>query len=1040
MNLSFFRCCNTMSWSINTVSCLWWCFIVPPAAAQYVDPALLGDIRFRNIGPAVMSGRVACLDVVAADGKTIYVGAASGGVWKSDDFGVTFKPVFDKYPQSIGAITIDQRHPDTVWVGTGEGWVRNSVSIGTGIYVTTDGGLSWKHRGLDSTERIARIIIHPQNPNIIYVAALGALWADSPHRGVYQSTDGGSTWQRMFYVDEKTGCADLAMDPSDPNVLYAAMWQFRRKPYHFQSGGPGSALYKTTDGGRTWRKLTVGLPQGELGRIGIAVSPVRPNIVFASVEYEQSAIFRSSDKGESWQRRGTHLNVIERPFYFQRLWCDPVDTNTIYKAGFNLIISRDGGLSFTTIGGGHGDDHDLWINPRNPDQLVIGTDGGVYISNNKGGSYYLCRSLPIAQFYRISYDMENPYNIYGGLQDNMSWYGPSRTNTSGILSKHWTPFSYGDGFWSFVDPSDPNIAYTEIQGGVLYRYDKRTKIIKELTPAAPPGEPRYRFNWNTPFLPSRHNPKKLFLGSQYVLVSYDRGESWKRISPDLTTNKPEFQQQAASGGVTLDNSAAENYCSLFYIAESPLDSNIIWAGSDDGQLHLTRDGGQTWINLSRNWANLPPYPWITCIEPSRHQIATAYVTLDYHMWGNMKPYVLKTEDWGQTWTLISNDSIKGFCHIIREDLVNPNLLFVGTELGLFFSIDRGKNWSGFNHQQNLPPVPVRDLAIHPRDQELIVGTHGRGIYILDKLELSLLRQLTHSLFEQKIAILAVADHEVSLRGIDFSYMSEDEFSGTNPSTDARIAYYLKDRQLVGEVRIETLDSSGAVVNHVPGGKRKGINIVTIPTSYKPPQVPPAPRLAPAAIAGPRLPEGTYRARLIRHKDTFYVTFRIYLPIQAPYTSSERALRHQALMTCYNLFDDLSYTVHSVLALQEHIKQLQNEARSTAALKKKLLVFEKELDALHSTLVNRAEGVVQSENANRVRENLSDTYGMILGYEGPPGSNTLERVATLKAEVAAAEHKLQQLLNRYLPDINKELKRAGLPLMQRITPNKPSNIK
>ncbi|MCS6916814.1 MAG: hypothetical protein NZM08_03935, partial [Chitinophagales bacterium] len=936
------------------------------------------------------------------------------------------------YAQSIGAITIDQRRPDTVWVGTGECWVRNSVSIGNGIYVTTDGGNNWSHRGLDSTERIARILIHPQNPDIVYVAALGALWADSPHRGVYQSADGGKSWNRILYINEQTGCADLAMDPSDPNILYAAMWQFRRKPYHFQSGGPGSGLYKSTDGGRTWRKLFRGLPETELGRIAVAVSPADPNVVYASIEYERSAIFRSDDKGESWQRRGTQFNVIERPFYFQRIWCDPVDPNTIFKAGFNLIISRDGGLSFTAIGGGHGDDHDLWINPRNPDQLVLGTDGGLYISNNKGGSYYLCRSLPIAQFYRISYDMEQPYNVYGGLQDNMSWYGPSRTNTSGILSKHWTPFSYGDGFWTFPDPSDNNMAYTEIQGGVLYRYDKRTKISKELTPAAPAGQPRYRFNWNTPFLPSRHNPDKLFLGSQYVLVSYDKGESWKPISPDLTTNNPLFQQQVSSGGVTTDNSAAENYCSVFYIAESPADSNTIWAGSDDGLLHLTRDGGKTWSNVSQFWRGLPSYPLISSIEPSRHADGTAYVTLDYHMWGNMRPYVLMTTDWGKTWTLISNDSIKGFCHIIREDLINPNLLFVGTELGLFFSLDRGKSWSAFTHQHNLPPVPVRDLAIHPRDQELIVGTHGRGIYILDRLELNLLRRLTPAILQQKMVVLDVTDYLVPLSGIDFFYLSDDEFTGANPTTEARLAYYLKDRQLVGEARIETLDSAGNVVNSVPAGKRKGINIVSIPVSYRPPRVPPAPRVAGGAITGPRLPEGTYTARLIRGKDSITVPFSIRLPEYAPYTAADRQQRHRALMTCYRLFDDLTYTVHSVLDLQQKVQETLAGGKTTATLSRRLKALAYDLDTFHSSLVNRVEGAIQSENANRIRENLADTYGMIQGYEGPLSISTMQRVETLKVEVTRAEQQLQRLLQRHLPDINKELQRLQLPALQRIS--------
>ncbi|MFI5135335.1 MAG: WD40/YVTN/BNR-like repeat-containing protein, partial [Chitinophagales bacterium] len=631
------------------------------------DSKIFGDIKARWLGPAVMSGRISCVDAVNNDVKTVYVGSASGGVWKSEDFGISFKPIFDKYTQSIGAITIDQKNPKTVWVGTGECWVRNSVSIGTDIYKTTDAGLNWTKMGLDSSERIARITISSKNSDVVYVAVPGPLWSDSKNRGVYKTSDGGKTWEKILFVDDKTGCADLAIDPQNPDIVYAAMWQFRRTPYSFSSGGPGSALYKSVDGGKTWKKLTNGLPTTDMGRIALGVSPSNPNIVYATIEYKESAMFKSSDKGEHWTRTGTSFSIIERPFYFARLICDPKDTNTVYRCGLSLVISRDGGKSFSNAGGGsHGDHHDVWINPSDPDNIMLCTDGGLYISHNQGGTYYLCRSLPVGQFYHVMYDMEDPYNVYGGLQDNLSWYGPSKTNTGGVGSKLWDPMSFGDGFWTFPDRADKNTAYTEIQGGVLIRYDKQRKILKQLSPHPGPNEPKYRFNWNSPFTASIHNTHKLFLGGQYVFVSYDQGETWKKISPDLTTNNPKYQQQESSGGVTADNSAAENHCTVYFIAESQSDSNIIWAGTDDGNIQLTKDGGKTWSNIEPNIKDAPKEPWVSSIETSHFDNGTAYVTLDYHNWGDMNPYVYKTTDYGQTCTKISNDSVRGYCHIIRE--------------------------------------------------------------------------------------------------------------------------------------------------------------------------------------------------------------------------------------------------------------------------------------------------------------------------------------------------------------------------------------
>lgn len=993
--------------------------------AQTYDSRIFGDIKARWIGPAVMSGRISCVDAVNNDPKTVWVGSASGGVWKSEDFGISFKPMFDKYNQSIGAIAIDQKNPKTIWVGTGECWVRNSVSVGNGIYRTTDGGLNWTKLGLDSTERIARIALSSKDPNVVYVASPGPLWSDSKNRGVYKTTDGGKTWSKILYVDEKTGCADLAIDPQNPDIIYAAMWQFRRTPYSFSSGGPGSPLYKSVDGGKTWKKLSSGLPTTEMGRIAIAVSPANPNVVYATIEYEKSAMFKSSDKGEHWTRTGTSFSIIERPFYFARVIADPKDTNTVYRCGLGIVISRDGGKSFSNAGGGsHGDHHDLWINPNNTNNLLLCTDGGLYISSNQGGTYYLCRSLPVGQFYHVMYDMDDPYNVYGGMQDNLSWYGPSKTNTGGIGSKLWDPMSFGDGFWTFPDPADKNTAYTEIQGGVLIRYDKERKILKELSPHPGANEPKYRFNWNSPFTASVHNPHKLFLGGQYVFVSYDQGESWKKISPDLTTNNPKYQQQESSGGITADNSAAENHCTVYYIAESPLDSNVIWAGTDDGNIQLTKDGGKTWTNLAANLKDAPREPWISCIEPSRYDKGTSFVTLDYHNWGNMGAYVYKTTDFGQTWNKISNDSIKGYCHVVREDLKNQNLLFVGSEFGLFISLDGGKQWAQMNYNNNVPNVAIRDIQIHPRDNEVILATHGRALMIIDELGLSILRQLTPDVMTSKFTLFKTRDYVIPLGGFDFSFGSDDEFTGANPNSDPVVAYYLKERQLIGELKVEVLDHDGSVVNSAPIGKHKGINIAAIPINRKPPKVPPAPRIAGGATQGPALAEGTYDVRIIRGKDTVMTRITIRQDKNSPYTAEDRKVRQDALMKMYGMLNDFAFTVDGITSIRDQAQSVSSSLQPNDKLKKQFDQLAHDLDTLHEHLVNTKEGAIMSENANRLREDLSDNYGTIISYEGRPNNSTLDRIGTLQTEMNEASDTYQKIMDKYLDKINAELKKRN----------------
>ena len=562
-----------------------------------------GDLSARQIGPAVMSGRISDMENHPTDPMIIYAGSAGGGVWKSNDAGTTFYPIFDDHAQSIGAVELDPNDPDnTIYVGTGEPWPRNSVSIGDGLYKSNDGGNNWKKIGLENSERIANIIVNPENSNEIYVAVLGALWSDSNERGVYKSNDGGETWENILFLNNSTGCADLAMDPSNPKILYASMWEFRRTAWSFNSGGDNSALYKSTDGGENWNKIHNGFPEGKLGRLAIGVSKSNPNTLYTVIESEKNedkGLYKSTDGGENWEQKKNDFGITVRPFYFSRIVVDPKDEDIVVKAGLYGSISKDGGETFENLGNMHADIHDMVFDINNSDIMYVGTDGGVYRSWNKGVTMEIVENLPLSQFYHISVDNEEPYNIYGGLQDNGSWYGPSFA-AGGISAKHWNAVGQGDGFRVLRHPTK-NIIYSEMQGAEnVWRYDVDNNLVKTIQPLPVDGYEEYRFNWNTPIETSKNNSDRLYIGSQYVHRSNDTGNTWEIISPDLTTNDPTKQNQEDSGGLSMDNSGAENHTTIFTITESPLNENIIWAGTDDGNIQVTKNGGKSWKNVIGN--------------------------------------------------------------------------------------------------------------------------------------------------------------------------------------------------------------------------------------------------------------------------------------------------------------------------------------------------------------------------------------------------------------------------------------------------------
>jgi photosystem II stability/assembly factor-like uncharacterized protein len=763
-----------------------------PAPAA-VDPELLAGMKARSIGPAGMSGRVAAIAAVESNPDVVYAGAASGGVWKSTNGGLTWQPLFDDQPvASIGAVAIFQANPDLVWVGTGEGNPRNSASVGNGVYRSLDAGKTWTHVGLDGTERIHRIVLHPTDPDVAWAAALGREWGENPERGVFKTVDGGRSWQKVLYVDERTGAADLAIDPGNPNKLFASTWQFRRWPWFFRSGGPGSGLHVTVDGGRTWKKLTEddGLPKGILGRTGLAVSPSHPNVVYAMVEAEKSALVRSDDGGKKWRTVNERYDVNPRPFYFAEIRVDPKTPETVYSLDYAVRWSRDGGKTFEDLVGWdiHGDHHALWIDPSGSGRFYMGNDGGVAVSDDGGKTSRFVANLPLAQFYHVAVDMATPYNVYGGLQDNSSWRGPNTVwNWGGIRNHEWRQVGWGDGFETLPDPFDANYVYSMWQGGNLGRHDLRTGATRDIKPPQP-AEGKLRFNWNAGLAADPFTAGTIYYGSQHLHKSADRGESWTTISPDLTTDKAEWQHQERSGGLTSDVTAAENHTTIIAVAPSPLQQGVIWVGTDDGRLHVTRDGGATWTSLESHVRGVPANTWIPHIRPSRFDAASAFVVFDNHRRSDWTPYVYRTDDWGKTWKSLATKDLRGYALAIEQDAVDRDLLFLGTEFGLWVSLDGGAKW--FRWEHGVPTVSVMDLALHPREHDLVIGTHGRALYVLD--DVRPLRALSEATMAEPLHLYEIADAQQHWFAPDASGfgLGAGEFRGENRAYGAILTYSL----------------------------------------------------------------------------------------------------------------------------------------------------------------------------------------------------------------------------------------------------------
>ena len=995
------------------------------------DAGVLSGLGARNIGSAAMSGRVSAVAARVEDGKTtVYVGAASGGVWKSYDGGTTFKPLFDKQKvQSIGAIAIDPSDARTVWVGTGEAWTRNSVSVGDGIYRSTDGGETWTNMGLRESERVARIVVHPKNGNVVYACVPGKLWSDSAERGLFKTEDGGKTWSQILRGPNlSTGCSSLSMDPGNPEVLFAALWDFRRKGWTFRSGGEGadatsgSALLRSADGGKTWSEVSKGLGPKPYGRIEVAIAPSNSRIVYAFVESTESALYRSSDGGQTWEARDRSQSMVWRPFYFARLVIDPKNPERLFKTNLRLIVSDDGGRSFTSAQGrAHGDWHDLWIDPENPKHILGGDDGGFWMSYDGGSRWWKSNNLPISQFYHVSVDAKDPYQVYGGLQDNSSWAGDS-SYPGGISNQRWENLYGGDGFWTVPDPSDPNAVYAESQGGYIGRVDRVRQSTRDIQPKALYKE-KLRFNWNTPIHASTTQKGVIYIGAQFLFRSRDRGDTWDRISPDLTTNDPEKQKQEESGRVTVDNSSAEMHTTIYSISESPLDARTVWVGTDDGNVQLTRDGGKTWTNVVANVPGLPSASWVSWVEASRFDKATAYAAFDRHTFGDMTPWVYRTTDAGKTWTRIvaPGKGVRGYAHVIKEDAVKKDLLFCGTEFGLWISVDGGAKWAEFKGN-GFPSVAVREVQVQPREGDLVIATHGRGIWIVD--DLTPLRALTPAVLAEGAAFLPGRPAQQRMSGQGGWVEGDATFVGENPSGGAVITYYQQARHVLGPMRLEILDAQGKLVETLSPSKRRGIARVTWSMLLKPPKVPRAAQVAFSASQGPRVLPGTYTVRLTKGEMVVTTRIEVALDRRAPYDLAAREQQLDAVREMYKLFADMSTLVERVESAQNAAEARQKQVGRGDALSARLHgLLEKIADVRKQIVATKEGGAITGEE--RIREHADLLYGALNTWEGRPGRYQVERIGALKRELDDARREFDGLVEHTVRPVNDELRSRNL---------------
>ena len=999
-------------------------------SAEPVDPAMLSALHWRSIGPAMFGGRVDDVAGVPGNPAILYAAHSTGGLWKSVNGGTTFESVFNTgNTLSVGAVAVSPNNPDVVYIGTGEGFPRNSTSVGDGIYKTTDGGRTWAHLGLKETERFSRIIVNPKDPRIVFAAAMGHEWGPNEERGVFRSTDAGATWKRVLYVGPTTGASDVAFDGGDPNVVYAGMYDYMRRPWHFRSGGPGSGLYRSADGGATWTKLTDpalhnGLPGVHiLGRIGISAGHSNPAVVYAMIETKnEGVLWRSGDHGKSWTLVNSNRAVNNRPFYYTQVRVDPRDENRVYSMAGNMWVSTDGGRNFSVNRGSmFGDHHALWIDPSNSRRMLAGTDGGFFISDDRGEHWDFVNNMPMAQAYHVGVDMAEPYNVMGGFQDHEIWRGPSeRWNQVGVREGNWVRLrNMADGMYAFADPRDPDIVYYDGHFGDLTRLDMRTTEERFIHPypVGPAGAganmEKYRFNWNSPALMSPTNPDVIYYGGNVLFRSADRGETWSIISPDLTTNDPE-KIKLSGGEITLDNTRAEFHCTITAIAESPRNPRVVWVGTDDGNVQVTTDGGARWTNVTPN-VGAPPNSWVPAIRASFADAGTAYMAMDRHQLDDMKPYAFVTTDYGKTWKSIAA-GLNGYAHIVSEDPRNPDLLYAGTEFGIFASFDRGAHWTDL--RLGLPHLPVVDLVVHPRDNDLVIASHARGFYILD--DATPLQHLA-SAMEKEVALFPPMRATRYTPASDTSVLGNRVWVAPNKPYGAIVSYYLG--APAQGVSLTILSADGATAQRLAGTGNRGLNRVVWNLRQAGCSASPAGggrRGGRGGSAqGPRSMPGEYRIRLEALGQTVQEKFTVRLDPRVHATQSDLDAYWHDVERLYGMQCSIDTSLARIAVLKSRLTA-SSQKLVQAELKTLAQDLEKQLSSVEADLEPPAD---DPEHLN-LRRRLTWLVDQVQNFSGRPTAAQDEWIGIFESQLNGVKLRLNDVIEKGLPDFNRRLNAAG----------------
>lgn len=999
-------------------------------AESLLKESILDGLKWRCIGPANMGGRIDDFAVVESNPFIIYAGTASGGVWKTTNNGVTWKAIFDNQNTStVGDVTIAPSNPDIVWVGTGESNNRQSSSWGDGVYKSTDGGQTWKNMGLRKTHHIGRIVIHPTNPDILYVAALGHLWGPNEERGLFKTTDGGKNWVSILFIDENTGCVDVAMDPESPNTLYAAAYQRRRRGWGFNGGGPGSSLHKTTDGGETWTRLSEGLPSGIIGRIGIDIYHSNSNIVYTILEHKQGGVFRSEDKGLSWKKMSS---TNPRPMYYSQIRIDPQNDQRIWVLGASMYVSEDGGKTFRRdyVRSIHGDHHAMWINPVDSDHMVLGSDGGIYFSYDRGKTWDFVNSLPLGQFYEIGFDTREPYYVYGGLQDNGTWGGPSATwYRQGITNEEWFRIGGGDGFYTQVDPTDHTIIYAESQNGNLFRFDLKTGERKSIRPVPEEEKEIYRFNWNCPILISPHDPKTIYYGGNKLFISIDRGETWE-ATVDLTMQQ-DRKKLSLMGVIPSKDSLSRHDGIAFFgdittISESSLKQGLLYVGTDDGNLQVSQDGGKTWKNVISHVPGVPKYTYVTRVVASGFEEGTAYATFDGHRNDDFKPYVYMTKDYGASWKNISSNlSLGSTVNVIREHPRNPLLLFVGTERGAYFTIDQGKRWIPF--RSKFPIVPVDDIAIHPGENDLIFGTHGRSIWILD--DITPLEQLNRDVLSSSGYLFDVRRAIIFNPYYHKGNLGHKVFVAPNPPFGAIINYYLKEMPKES-VKIIIQDNQGRNIRELKGPREAGINRIAWNLRYAPPAQPDEGQTSSRdRPLGSFVLPGTYHIVLKTAGKEMTKTLQVEGDPRIDLSFEERKVQFDALQKIYKMYPVLSASRRTTERLKKEIntvkKKLQDIPDVAKPVADKVKDISKELDDIHLKLFGDPRLGRRGMRAS-VRGRIQRLSRSIEGYSGVPTQSQLMSLEKESAKLKVLIKRINTVIDTDIQQFNKLMKENNIP--------------